>query len=276
MEGGTDLKYAKMVANHIGSIHTEVFFTPEQGVEVIRDVIKATETWDTTTVRASVGQYIVCRHIGVNTDCKVVLVGEGPDEVCSSYLFNWYAPSGEELDKASREYVKNIHFFDSRRGDRCISFWGLEGRVPFLDPEVIEAYWSLPPEWRRPQYKGIEKWWLRKAFEGLNLLPAEVLWRKKEAFSDGVSSKKRSWFEIIQEKAASIVSDDDLKNSASKYPHNPPTTKEAYYFREIFTEIYGADRQTILPHYWLPKWDKTGALITGYVDPSARTLEVYN
>jgi asparagine synthase (glutamine-hydrolysing) len=205
-----------------------------------------------------------------------VLVGEGPDEVCSSYLFNWYAPSGEELDKASREYVKNIHFFDSRRGDRCISYWGLEGRVPFLDPEVIEAYWSLPPDWRRPQYKGIEKWWLRKAFEGLNLLPAEVLWRKKEAFSDGVSSKKRSWFEIIQEKAASIVSEEDLKGSAAKYPHNPPTTKEAYYFREIFTEIYGAHRQTILPHYWLPKWDKTGALITGYVDPSARTLDVYN
>lgn len=125
MKGGTDLKYAKMVADHIGSIHTEVHFTAEEGVEVIKDVIKATETWDTTTVRASVGQYIVCRHIGVNTDCKVVLVGEGPDEVCSSYLFNWYAPSGEELDQASREYVKNIHLFDSRRGDRCISFWGL-------------------------------------------------------------------------------------------------------------------------------------------------------
>lgn len=103
--------------------------------------------------------------------------------------------------------MKNIHYFDSRRGDRCISYWGLEGRVPFLDPEVIEAYWSLPAEWRRPQHKGIEKWWLRKAFDGLNLLPSEVLWRKKEAFSDGVSSQEKSWFEIIQEKAATVVSD---------------------------------------------------------------------
>ena len=272
MNEGTDLIYARKVAEHIRSNHTEVLFTPQDGLDAIRDVIWKTETWDTTTVRASVGQYIVSKYIGTKTDAKVVLVGEGPDEVCSSYLFNWYAPSGKALHQTALEYVENIHYFDSRRGDRCLSGWGLEGRVPLLDPEFIEAYWNIPAEMRMPQYKGIEKWWLRKAFEGTDLLPNEVLYRTKEAFSDGVSSKEKSWFQIIQEYVESLVSDKDLENAANIYPHCTPQTKEAFYYRRVFCEFFGENRQTIIPHYWQPKWNADGEEVTEYVDPSARTL----
>jgi asparagine synthase (glutamine-hydrolysing) len=272
MNEGTDLIYARKVADHIRSNHTEVLFTPQDGLDAIRDVIWKTETWDTTTVRASVGQYIVSKYIGTKTDAKVVLVGEGPDEVCSSYLFNWYAPSGKALHQTALEYVENIHYFDSRRGDRCLSGWGLEGRVPLLDPEFIEAYWNIPAEMRMPQYKGIEKWWLRKAFDGTDLLPNEVLYRTKEAFSDGVSSKEKSWFQIIQEYVESLVSDKDLENAANIYPHCTPQTKEAFYYRRVFCEFFGENRQTIIPHYWQPKWNADGEEVTEYVDPSARTL----
>jgi asparagine synthase (glutamine-hydrolysing) len=272
MNEGTDLIYARKVAEHIRSNHTEVLFTPQDGLDAIRDVIWKTETWDTTTVRASVGQYIISKYIGTKTDAKVVLVGEGPDEVCSSYLFNWYAPSGKALHQTALEYVENIHYFDSRRGDRCLSGWGLEGRVPLLDPEFIEAYWNIPAEMRMPQYKGIEKWWLRKAFDGTELLPNEVLYRTKEAFSDGVSSKEKSWFQIIQEYVESLVSDKDLENAANIYPHCTPQTKEAFYYRRVFCNFFGENRQTIIPHYWQPKWNADGEEVTEYVDPSARTL----
>jgi asparagine synthase (glutamine-hydrolysing) len=275
MNKGTDLEYARKVADHIGSYHTEVFFTPEEGLAAIKDVIWKTETWDTTTIRASVGQYIVSKYIGTKTDAKVVLVGEGPDEVCSSYLFNWYAPNGKELHETALEYVDKIHYFDSRRGDRCISGWGLEGRVPLLDPEFIKAYWTIPCEDRMPQSKGIEKWWLRKAFDGTNLLPSEVLWRKKEAFSDGISSKEKSWFQMIQEYIEPLVSDEELRNAKEKYPHCTPQTKESYYYRKLFCEFFGETRQKVLPSYWQPKWSADGKVVTSYVDPSARTLTAY-
>jgi asparagine synthase (glutamine-hydrolysing) len=275
MEEGTDLKYARDVAQKIGSHHSEVIFTPEEGLSVIPDVVKTIESWDTTTVRASVGQYIVSRYIATHTDCKVVLVGEGPDEVCSSYLFNWYAPNGNALDNSAREYVKKIHYFDVKRADRCISRWGLEGRVPLLDPEFIRSYWSLPYEERMPTYRGMEKWWLRQPFADMDLLPEHVLTRRKEAFSDGVSGKK-SWFQIIQDFVADKVTDEKMANAAKTYPYCTPTTKEAYYYRTLFCDYFGEDRQEIIPHYWQPKWDANGKEIAGYVDPSARTLSVYN
>jgi asparagine synthase (glutamine-hydrolysing) len=272
---GTDLKYARMVAKHIGSQHTEVLFTPEEALAAIPDVIRTIESWDTTSIRASVGQYLVCKWIGENTDCRVLLVGEGPDEVCSSYLFNWYATDGDALDKCAKEYVKNIHYYDVKRADRCIARHGLEGRVPFLDPEFIEAYWAIPGEKRMPTYKKMEKWFLRKAFDGTGVLPTEVLFRTKEAFSDGVSGEK-SWFQIIQEWVEDKVTDEELAGAAEKYPYCTPQTKEAYYYRRIFCEIFGEERQTIIPQFWLPKWDKEGKEVTQYVDPSARTLSVYN
>ncbi len=272
MNEGTDLLYARKVAEHIGSNHKEVFFTPEEGLKAIRDVIYTTETYDTTTIRASVGQYLVCKHIGTKTDARVVMVGEGPDEVCSSYLFNYYAPSGEALDKCAKEYVDKIHIFDGRRADRCISRWGLEGRVALLDPEFISAYWTIPGEWRHPKFKGIEKWWLRKAFDGTDILPECVLWRKKEAFSDGVSSKEKSWFQIIQEYIETQVSDEEFSKE-NKW--NCPT-KEAYYYRKVFCEFFGEKRTHIIPHYWQPKWNSDGQEIKKYIDPSARVLNVYS
>ena len=312
MAGGTDLVYARQVAKHIGSDHTEVLFTAQQALDAIPDVIKTIESWDTTTVRASVGQYLVSKHIGTRTDCKVVLVGEGPDEVCSSYLFNWYAPSGAAIDACARESVKNIHHYDVKRADRCIARWGLEGRVPLLDPEFIESYWVIPGEERHPRERGLEKWWLREAFANTGLLPDEVLYRKKEAFSDGISQSggtarphtpfpgsghnagglkddhdaaprelkesqgSQSWFEIIQAWVEDKVTDEELSTAAIIYPHCPPTTKEAYYYRRLFCESVGYRRQTIIPAYWQPKWSADGKEVTTYVDPSARTLEVYS
>lgn len=269
MKGGTDLKYARMVAEHVKSNHTEVYFTSEDGLNSINDVVYATETWDTTTIRASVGQYLVCKYIGDKTDCRVVMVGEGPDEVCSSYMFNWYAPNGEEMDKCSKDLVKELHIYDCKRSDRCISYNGLEGRVPLLDPEVIEAYWSIPAEWRMPKYKGIEKWWLRKAFDGLNIIPDQVLWRKKEAFSDGVSSREKSWYCIIQEKCEIEIKDDEM----IKYQ---APSKEACYFKKLFIDKFGENRLNIIPHYWLPRWDSDGKIVDKYMDPSARILKIYD
>ena len=313
MAGGTDLVYARQVAEHIGSDHTEVLFTAQQALDAIPDVIRTIESWDTTTVRASVGQYLVSKHIGTKTDCKAVLVGEGPDEVCSSYLFNWYAPSGAAIDACARESVKNIHHYDVKRADRCMARWGLEGRVPLLDPEFIESYWVIPGEERHPRERGLEKWWLREAFANTGLLPDEVLYRKKEAFSDGISGGLKakhdaaprepkedasgqpkesngaapsvggvgaeclhSWFQIIQAWVEDKVTAEELATAAITYPHCPPTTKEAYYYRRLFCESVGENRQTIIPAYWQPKWSADGKEVTGYVDPSARTLDVYS
>jgi len=273
MKGSTDMKYARMVADHIGSNHTEVYFTEEEGLEALEDVIYTTETWDTTTIRASVGQYLVSKYIGTHTDCRVVMVGEGPDEICSSYLFNYYAPNSSALCETAREYVHNIHLYDGRRADRCVSRWGLEARIAFLDPEFIRTYWNIPSKLRNPKNNPMEKWWLREAFSGLNLLPDEILWRKKEAFSDGVSSTERSWYQIIQEHAQN-----NYKGviPVDMYQTNIPQTLEAKYFRELFITQFGIRRDNIIPNYWQPKWDKDGNEIKEYMDPSARVLEVYS
>jgi asparagine synthase (glutamine-hydrolysing) len=275
MQGGTDLAYAKQVADHIGSEHTEVLFTAEEGLAAIEDVIRSIESWDTTTVRASVGQYLVSKHIGTKTDCRVVMVGEGPDEVCSSYLFNWYAPNATAMDETAKEYVRHIHYYDVKRADRCSARWGLEGRVPLLDPEFIAAYWAIPALYRMPTTKGMEKWWLRQAFANTDLLPDAVLWRKKEAFSDGVSSSETSWFQILQAYVETKVTDEEMANAATLYPFCTPMTKEAYYYRKVFCEIFGSHRQMVIPGYWQPKWTADGKEVQGYVDPSARTLDVY-
>lgn len=256
---GSDLKFAKMVADYIGSDHTEVLFTSKEALDAIDDVIYTIETWDTTTIRASVGQYLVSKYISENTDAKVLFVGEGPDEVCSSYLFNWYSPDPKLIHPTAVNYVKEIHYFDVKRADRCISRWSLEARVALLDPEFISAYWQIPSELRDPKTKGIEKWWLRQAFANDKLLPEEVLWRKKEAFSDGISSTEKSWFQIIQE------------HIKSKY-----NMEEKDYFKQKFIEFFGENNLNVIPHYWQPKWNKDGSEVTGYVDPSARTLEIYN
>lgn len=277
MKGATDFDYARKVAEHIGSNHTEVYFTEEEGLAAIRKVIYVTETYDTTTIRASVGQYLVSKYISENTDCKVVFVGEGPDEVCSSYLFNYYCPQDHNLHETAKEYVKKIHMYDGRRSDRCISNCGLEGRVALLDPQFIKSYWELTSEERHPKFKNMEKWWLREAFNGMNLIPDEILWRKKEAFSDGVSSKKKSWFKIIEEYVEKFIPV-NYKNQRQFEPIlKYCCTKENAFYVSEFVRIFGKERLNLIPHYWQPKWNFQGNKnnFNNFVDPSARTLTVY-
>jgi asparagine synthase (glutamine-hydrolysing) len=272
MYEGTDMLYARKVAEHIGSNHKEVIFTVEEGLNVIEDVIRTVESWDVTTIRASVGQYLVCKYIGTKTDARVVMVGEGPDEVCSSYLFNYYAPSGKVLHDCAKEYVKDIHLYDGRRADRCISRWGLEGRVPLLDPEFIETYWQIPANKRMPTYKNCEKWYLRKAFDDTGILNQEVLWRRKEAFSDGISGTEKSWYQLIQDHVEKLVSNEEFK-SCNKWQCK---TKEAYYYKKTFIKFFGEQKLNIMSKYWLPKWNAAGNVVNEYMDPSARVLTVYN
>jgi asparagine synthase (glutamine-hydrolysing) len=277
MDGGTDLEFARKVAQHIGSRHVEVKFSKEEALDIIPNVVYATETWDTTTVRASVGQFLVSRYISQATDSKVVVVGEGADEVCSSYLFNWNVPQdadGAELQRCATELVRDVHMYDVRRADRCVSFWGMEARVPLLDPDLIYAYWSIPASMRHPKFKGLEKWWLRAAFANTKILPPEVLWRRKEAFSDGISSPEDSWFRTVQDHAATIVTDEELADAHVRYKHATPSTKEAMWFRNLFCDHF-AKHQACIPRYWVPMYDAQGVQVTSYVDPSARTLAVY-
>jgi len=274
----TDLLNARIVAKHIKSNHTEIIVSEEDAISRIRKVIYDTETWDTTSCRASTGQSIVCDYIGKNTDARVILCGEGPDEYASSYLHQWYAPSGQALHDSAMEYIREIHAFDVKRADRNISAASCEGRVPLLDPEVILAYWEIPSEWRKPTYKNMEKWWLRKAFDGTGLLPDSILFRKKEAFSDGISSQTagKSWFQILQDFVETQVSDEEF-NTMNEF--NCPT-KEAYYYMKIFIEFFGKERVGIIPHYWQPKFKADGSIVdfydkSSYQDPSARTLNIY-
>ena len=164
----------------------------------------------------------------------------------------------------NEKYVKHIHLYDGKRADRCISRWSLESRIPFLDPEFINIYWSIPSEWRHPKYKGIEKWYLRKAFEGY--LPDEVLWRKKEAFSDAISSNDDSWFNIIQ----------TYVNSLKDLDITLGPTLEASYYKKIFIDFYENKRLNIIPKYWQPPLKWINKDVNSYVDPSARTLNIYN
>ena len=188
MPGSEDLKYARMVADHLKTKHTEIVLSENEFFDAIPEVIKAIESYDTTTVRASTGNYLVSKYISKNSTAKVIFNGDGSDEVTGGYLYFHKAPSPDEFDKECRRLLKDIHTFDVLRSDKSISSNGLEPRTPFLDKEFVDMYMSIPIDVRyHPRKKQCEKYLLRKAFEHENLLPNEVLWRTKEAFSDGVS-----------------------------------------------------------------------------------------
>jgi asparagine synthase (glutamine-hydrolysing) len=268
LEGATDIKYAEMVAKHIGSKHTTFIVTIEEALSAIKEVIYMIESYDCTTVRASVWQYLLGKKISKHTDIKVLLTGEGSDELTSGYLYFHNAPSAQESHLENIRLLKDIHRFDGLRVDRAMSCHGLEVRIPFLDPEFVDLYLSLPKVLRSASY-GIEKQMFRDAFRNTNLLPNEVLYRKKEAFSDGTSSNEKSWFQIIQEDIDRIVSDEEFNQNKDRYDFNRPDTKEKYYYRKVFEEHFGEKSRKVIPYYWLPKW-------CGNVsDPSARVLEVY-
>lgn len=266
--GSPDNKYAQMVADFIGSEHTVVDITSEQAINSLKDVIWSTETFDITTIRASTGQYLVSKYISDNTDFKVVLSGDGSDEVTSGYLENFLAPNVKELHEHAVNRVKNIYYYDVLRADRATSIHGLELRVPFLDYSFVDYYLQIDPEFRQPvQGKRCEKYLLRSAFDDGTYLPNEVLWRQKEAFSDGISSEDNSWYSIIQTMCDKLITDEELTNN--QFDTCKPLTKEALYFRQVFTSMYGSKFSNIIPEFWMPKWSNA-------TDPSARTLKIYN
>ena len=268
MKGSSDLRYARAVAEWIGSDHTEVVVTAEEMFGSIRDVIWDIGSYDTTTVRASVGNWLVSRAVRAGCDCKVVFNGDGSDEVWGSYLYMFLAPSEREYGNEVVRLLDEIHTYDVLRSDRCISSHGLEPRTPFLDKAFVQTVLSVPLELRRPIIGRLpEKWLLRRAFDDGVTLPRAVLWRQKEAFSDGVSPTEESWFQIIQRMVGGLVSEEDLAEAAKKYPVNTPTTAEMYYYRTIFEEFYGGvGMETVsVPAFWMPRWSDT-------TDPSARTL----
>tara|TARA_Y100000592_G_scaffold23597_1_gene36655 strand:+ start:2173 stop:3996 length:1824 start_codon:yes stop_codon:yes gene_type:complete len=270
MKGSEDLKNAKEVADYLQTKHTEVILTEDEFFNAIPNVIKTIESYDTTTVRASVGNYLIGKYIKENTDAKVVFNGDGSDELTGGYLYFLKSPSSIEFDNECRRLLENIHYFDVLRSDRCISSHGLEPRTPFLDRTFVNYYLSLPIKLRNPLTSNItsfpsEKNLLRKAIEYKypDLLPQNILWRTKEAFSDGVSGNSGSWFEIIQKKLSVI----NIKNT-SKLQHNIPTTNEQIYYRNIYDSHYFGTEKCI-PYFWMPK----------YVDAhdcSARTLKIYD
>jgi asparagine synthase (glutamine-hydrolysing) len=269
MEDGTDLAYARMVANHIDSDHTEFHFTPEEGLEVVKNIIEPTETYDITTNRASVGQNLIAKMISEQTDVKVVLNGDGADEAQMGYLYFYLHPTIEEAELERNKLLQQIHLFDGLRVDRNISHYGLEARVPFLDKEFIDLYYNIPAELLVPTKDHMEKYLIRKAFDVIepNLLPYDVLWRKKEAFSDGVSSKEKSWYLIVKEYFNQLVTDEEFE-LRHNFDGFIPLCKESFYYRKKFNELFGQNYK-VIPRYWLANW-------TDSKDPSARTLNVYS
>jgi asparagine synthase (glutamine-hydrolysing) len=267
-EGSEDLKFARIVADYIKSDHTEVVMTPEKFFDAVPEVIRAIESYDITTVRASVGNYLVCREIAWNSDCKVVFNGDGSDEVFGGYMYFFNAPSDEAFEAETTRLLEDIHKFDVLRSDRSISSHGLEPRTPFLDKQFVSVAKSISTKLRRPvKHHWNEKQILRFAFFDTNLLPYSVLTRKKEAFSDGVSGIKKSWYEECQERALEIVGP-DWKHRATFFDHLTPQTAEAYYYRTIFYELYARAEKCAVPYHWMPRW------APGATDPSARTLSL--
>jgi len=269
MPGSTDLAYARKVADWIGSDHHEVLLDADDFFNAIPTVIKDTETYDITSVRASVGNWLVARAVREKTDCKVVFNGDGSDELFGSYLYFFNAPNDQAFEDEVGHLLDELYYYDVLRSDRSISSHGLEPRTPFLDRQFVAVCRSVATCWRRP-VRGTrpEKWLLRKAFDDDVTLPSEVLWRQKEAFSDGVSSQEKSWFQEIQERVKVPV---DWPLRALEIDHCTPVTAEAYYYRSLYEKLYGPTRaRSAIPRFWMPKW------CPGATDPSARTLANYS
>ena len=267
MDGSPDLDFADKVADWIGSDHHRVQLTEEDFLSAVNQTIWVTESYDTTTVRASVGNYLVSKYVSENTDCKVVFNGDGSDEVCCGYVYNANAPSDEALQQEALRLVREIYLFDVLRSDRSISSNGLEARTPFLDKAFVELYLSIDPSLKSFDKKDrIEKDLLRRAFELDELLPKEILWRHKCAFSDGVSSAKKSWHKTLQAEVDGFISDKMFEEMRSVIKNCRPDLKESLHYREIHSQFFSSSMNQIIPHFWLPRW-------TDVKDPSARELD---
>lgn len=235
LEGSPDLEASRLAAKHIGTIHHEVKFTIQEGLDAIRDVIYFLETYDITTVRASTPMYLMARVIK-SMGIKMVLSGEGSDELFGGYLYFHKAPNAQEFHEETVRKLDKLHMYDCLRANKSLMAWGIEGRVPFLDKEFIDVAMQINPKDKMITPERMEKWVLRKAFE--DYLPESIAWRQKEQFSDGVGY---SWIDKLKEVVSEAVSDEQLKNAKFRFPIQTPTTKEEYYYRSIFEEHFPSD-----------------------------------
>tara|TARA_Y100000766_G_scaffold270201_1_gene267899 strand:+ start:859 stop:2526 length:1668 start_codon:yes stop_codon:yes gene_type:complete len=235
LEGAPDLKAAKIVADHIGTVHHEINFTVQEGIDAIRDVIYHLETYDVTTVRASTPMYLMARAIK-SLGIKMVLSGEGADELFGGYLYFHKAPNSKEFHEETVRKLDKLHQYDCLRANKSLAAWGIEGRVPFLDKEFIDVAMGINPEDKMIKNGRIEKWVLREAFK--DYLPESVLWRQKEQFSDGVGY---SWIDSLKELVSKEVSNSDFENASKIFPINPPQNKEEFYYRSIFKDHFPSD-----------------------------------
>jgi asparagine synthase (glutamine-hydrolysing) len=236
LDGSPDLAAARKVADHIGTIHHEINFTIQEGLDAIRDVIYHIETYDVTTIRASTPMYLLARVIK-SMGVKMVLSGEGADEIFGGYLYFHKAPDPKSFHEETVRKISKLHLYDCLRANKSLAAWGVEGRVPFLDKEFMDVAMRLNPKDKMINKEHpMEKWVLRKAFE--DYLPASVAWRQKEQFSDGVGY---GWIDALKEITSREVSDEQLKNAKYRFPINPPPTKEEYFYRSIFNEHFPSD-----------------------------------
>ena len=264
-EDAIDLKYAKQVADYIGSDHTEVYMTKEQVISELETVIRKLGTYDITTIRASMGMYLLCKWIHENTDIRVLLTGEISDELFG-YKYTDFAPSAEEFQRESQKRIRELYMYDVLRADRCISENSLEARVPFGDLDFVKYVLSVDPEKKMNVYnKG--KYLLRHAFEG-DYLPHDILYREKAAFSDAVG---HSMVDYLKEYANGLYSDSEFAEKSSKYTHAKPFTKESLLYREIFEKYYPGQSDMVVD-FWMPNKEWEGCDVD---DPSARVLSNY-
>ena len=264
-EDAIDLKYAKQVADYIGSNHTEVIITKEQVLKSLEDVIHLLGTYDITTIRASMGMYLLCKWIHEHTDIRVLLTGEISDELFG-YKYTDFAPSAEEFQKESEKRIRELHMYDVLRADRCISVNSLEARVPFGDLDFVKYVMSVDPQKKMNVY-GKGKYLLRHAFEG-DYLPHDILFREKAAFSDAVG---HSMVDYLKEYAESYYTFEEFEKKSSTFTHAKPFTKESLLYREIFEKYYPGQSRMVVD-FWMPNKSWEGCDVN---DPSARVLSNY-
>lgn len=235
LKGAPDLEKARLVADHIGTVHHEINYTIQEGLDAIRDVIYFIETYDVTTVRASTPMYLLARVIK-SMGIKMVLSGEGADEIFGGYLYFHKAPNAQAFHEETVRKLSKLHLYDCLRANKSLSVWGVEGRVPFLDKEFLDIAMRINPEYKMCPGHTMEKRIVREAFA--DMLPDEVAWRQKEQFSDGVGY---SWIDTLKRMTNELVSDEQMANAAERFPINPPRNKEEYYYRSIFAEHFPSD-----------------------------------
>jgi len=273
LKGAPDLKFAREVADHIGTVHHEIHFTVQEGLDAIRDVIYHLETYDVTSVRASTPMYLMARVIK-SMGIKMVLSGEGADELFGGYLYFHKAPNAEEFHNETVRKLDKLHLYDCNRANKALAAWGVEGRVPFLDKEFIDIAMNINPKDKMAGNGKMEKSILRKAFE--DILPESVAWRQKEQFSDGVGY---NWIDTLKEKVEIAITDEQMVQKEYRYKVNPPLSKEEYYYRTIFEEHFPSDTAAAtvpsVPSVACStpivlEWDEAFAKM---IDPSGRAVQ---